>query len=86
MAAPVFAATAVEIDITPPIVIAGQPNSLARIEISAQSKLIGLQLCELEQRFDLSVVMQSRSGESDVHPAGTSTVQAGDMLAVLGKP
>jgi len=86
MAAPVFAATAVEIDITPPIVIAGQPNSLARIEVSAQSKLIGLQLCELEQRFDLSVVMQSRSGESDVHPAGTLIVQAGDILPVLGKP
>jgi len=86
MAAPIFAATAAGVDITPPITIDGQPNSLARIKIQERSLLKGKSVSDIEVHYDLSVVLLRRDGTSDSHPAGSRLVQTNDTLAVLGSP
>ncbi len=82
MAAPIFAASAADLDITPPISIAGQPNSLARLSIQSGSLLRGLTVQAVEKKYNLSVVMVG----DDAHPAGEIVLQLGAGIVVLGTP
>ena len=86
MAAPIFAASAANVDITAPIPIEGEPNSLARLQIQSKSKLNEHSLSEVESLYDLSVVFHAHNGQKDLHPAGNITLTIGDTIAVLGKP
>ncbi len=86
MAAPIFASSAAKVDITAPINIEGQPNSLARMHISARSRLAQMTLGEIEDRFDISVVFLSHEGQADNHPSAHLQVFSGDTIAILGEP
>jgi voltage-gated potassium channel len=86
MAAPIFAASAANVDITAPIPIEGEPNSLARLQIQSKSKLDNHLLAEIEAHYDISVVFHSHNGHKDLHPVGNITLSTGDTIAVLGKP
>ncbi len=86
MAAPSFAAAAAGVDITRPITVEGEAFSLARMNVSEQSRLIGRSMSDIEQRYDLSVVLHRHFQDSDFHPAGEKKLAAGDVLAVLGGP
>lgn len=86
MAAPVFAATAANINITPPISINGKPNSLASLTVHPKAKFCGKTINDLEDHYRVSVVMLNRNEEQQLHPAGDQVIQSGDILAVLGEP
>ncbi len=86
MAAPVFAATAAGMDITPPIMVEGQALSLARLTISPKSKLLGRCVGDIEQAYNVSLVLLRNGGGRDLHPAGDKQLAAGDTCAVLGGP
>lgn len=83
MSAPVFATAAANVDITRPLTIEGESFSLAKLEIRPKSDLIGMSMSELEQTYDVSVVLLRRDGTSDFHPAGERTLSAGNVIAVL---
>lgn len=86
MAAPIFAASAANVDITPTISIEGEPNCLARLQVQPQSSLKGQSISAVEEFFDLSIVFHGRDGNRDLHPASSIMIQQGDTLAVLGRP
>lgn len=84
MAAPKFAAAAAGVDITRPITIEGETLSLARLDVQPEARLTGRSVAEIEQTYDLSVVLLRQNGESDFHPAGSRRLDGHDVLAVLG--
>jgi voltage-gated potassium channel len=84
MAAPKFAAAASGVDITRPITVEGEAFNLARFDIQPQSKLIGRTVSDIEQDYDVSVVLIRQAGASDFHPAGERTLQANDVIAIFG--
>ena len=86
MAAPVFAAIAAGMDITPPIMVEGQALSLARLNISPKSKLVNRCVSDIEQSYRVSVVLLRHADGRDFHPAGEKRLAADDTLAVLGAP
>jgi Trk K+ transport system NAD-binding subunit len=86
MAAPMFAASACGIDITPPITVEGQLFSLASFEVQPSSGFDGLSVGEIEQRFQVSVVLLRRDGHTDYHPAADRHLAHKDVVAVLGGP
>ncbi|MCP5095464.1 MAG: hypothetical protein GY943_07925 [Chloroflexi bacterium] len=86
MAAPKFAAAAAGVDITRPITVEGESFSLARFDVQPESKLIGVSVSDIEQDYDVSVVLLRKDGESDFHPSGERKLFANDVLAVLGGP
>lgn len=83
MSAPVFATAAANVDITRPITFEGESFSLARLQVHDGSALIGRSTGEIEQTYQVSIVMLRHKGISDFHPASERTLAAGDMLAVL---
>lgn len=86
MAAPIFAAAAVDIDLTPPINIAGQPNSLARITNASSSVINGLSVAEIEKQYKLSVVALDHGDQQEFHPTGDIIVKPTDTIVILGHP
>jgi voltage-gated potassium channel len=85
-AAPKFAATTVGVDVTRPITVEGQSLSLCRLDVKAGSDLLGRSVGEIEQRYDLSIVLLRRDGQNDFHPAAGRQVAVGDVLALLASP
>jgi len=86
MAAPAFAASAAGVEITRPITVEGHSLSLARLEIKAGSDLEGLDIGQVEKRFDISVVLLRQEGADDFHPTPVRQVHLGDVLVILGRP
>jgi voltage-gated potassium channel len=86
MAAPVFASSASSMDITAPITIEGEPNSLARFFVARKSRLAKMTVGDIEDRFDVSVVYLCHDGKPDSHPSAHLKVCVGDTLAILGEP
>ena len=86
MAAPLFAAIAAHVDITPPVTIEGKPHLLAQVEINPQSHLHGESVHAIEERHQISVVLLCRNGERLFHPPGDALVEAGQTVAVFGEP
>ncbi len=86
MAAPVFAASAANIDITPPLTIEGQPHSLARIKIPNKSNLCGKTVEQIENQYQISIVLINRTGQKQFHPSGEMPVNENDDIVVLGAP
>lgn len=84
MAAPVFAATAAGMDISHPITVEGEAFALARLNVASPSRLAGLAISEIEQRYDVSVVLHHNAKGRDFHPAGDKRIAANDVIAVLG--
>ena len=86
MAAPMFAAAASDVDITPPITIEGEAHILARMVVTARSKLSRLTVQGLEEKFKVSVVLLCQHGQTEFHPAGTHCIETGQTLAIFGRP
>jgi Trk K+ transport system NAD-binding subunit len=86
MAAPAFAAAAAGADITNPISVEGESLSLARLKVDSKSMLVGMTVGEIEQTYDVSVVLLKHDSEQDLHPPASQTIRAGDTLATLGAP
>lgn len=83
MSAPIFATAAANVDVTRPITVEGESFSLARMQISSRSALIGKNMGQIEQEYAVSIVLLRHNSVSDFHPAGDRTLAAGDTLAVL---
>jgi Trk K+ transport system NAD-binding subunit len=86
MAAPIFAAAAVNVDITPPISIEGQAHILARLQVNGKSQLIGKSVNQIEEQFHTSLVSLRTNGDTLLHPQGDLVIQTGDTLAFFGTP
>ncbi|MEJ2749237.1 MAG: NAD-binding protein [Anaerolineae bacterium] len=86
MAGPTFAAAAAGVDITRPITVEGETFSLARLDITPKSRLIDCSTEQIEQQYDVSVVLLRHDGESDFHPAGDKLLAANDVLGILAGP
>jgi len=86
MAAPLFAAIAAHIDITPPVTIEGQPHILARLQVSHRSRLCGMTVNAIEEMYYISVVLLCKNGERQFHPAGQQVIEEGQTIAIFGDP
>lgn len=86
LAAPAFAASATDSEITRPISIEGESLSLARITISFGCSLEGKTVGQIEDGYVVSVILVRHDGKSDFHPTDSHPITANDMVAVLGRP
>jgi voltage-gated potassium channel len=86
MAAPAFAAAATGVDITRPITVEGTSLCLATITVSDHTRLNHRTVEQIEQQYNVSVVLHRSAGHSDLHPPAGTQLNSGDTLAVLGGP
>lgn len=86
MAAPLFASIAAQIDITPPIMIEGNPHILANLHVDQSSKLLGKTVLDIEERFGISIVMMCKNSQHQFHPPAQEYLQSGCTITIFGAP
>jgi voltage-gated potassium channel len=86
IASPVFAAVAAGANITPPIMVEGNPLCFATVEFPECAASRGQTLHDLEQHYRVSVVLLKRKGVMEWHPSGFEPIQADDVVGLLGNP
>ena len=69
---------------TRPIIVEGRPLNLARMEIGVQSLLATLTVEEVEQKFNVSIVLIRHQDKSLLfHPQADHLIKTGDTIAVF---
>lgn len=86
MSAPAFASAAIGLEMTRPIAIEGSIFSLARFDIRADSKLIGIDVGSFEKNYNASIVLIRKDTQTSLHPDSEHQVEEGDILAVIAGP
>jgi Trk K+ transport system NAD-binding subunit len=86
MSAPAFAAAAAGLEMTRPLAIEGHSLSLARLDIQKGSKLAGMRVREIEEDFEVSIVLIQCRSESDLHPPGDAIVENESTIAIIAEP
>ncbi len=86
MAAPAFAAAAAGADVTRPIMVENEPLSLARLTVTSKSRLAKMTVGEVEDRYNVNIILLKRHNAPDMQPENTRLLETGDHLAVLGNP
>lgn len=84
LAAPIFAAVAAEVDITPPITVESRPHSVARFKVSEKSWIAGNSVLTVEEHFRVSIILINHDHQPIYHPSAETKIQSGDELAVFG--
>jgi len=86
LAAPAFAASATDAEITRPVSIEGEALSLARIHINPGCKLENETVGGIEDGYNTSIILVRHDGTSNFHPVDSHPILANDIIAVLGRP
>lgn len=83
IAAPAFARAALHSDVTHAFYVGEQLLNVSTMTLNADSKLIGREVCDLENELDFSIILHCRDGEVDLHPSPEIELQADDQIYVL---
>lgn len=83
LAAPVFAAAALEADIEGTLPIGGEVFSVGRLAIHPGCRLENRTVHDIEHEFTCSIVLHTRGGQRTVHPHDEMTLAAGDQITIL---
>ncbi|MBZ0279280.1 MAG: TrkA family potassium uptake protein [Anaerolineae bacterium] len=85
LAAPVFAGSAVGIEITQTLHINGVDYSMIRLHVEPGSFLDGGTVGELQEANDMDIVLHGRDGAVEVQPHNTTQVKGGDTLVIFAR-
>lgn len=85
LSAPVFAGSAVGVEIAQTLRIGDEEFSMIRLQIAAGSLLDGGTVAELQRQHQLDIVLHERGGTVHVNPAGEMSVSAGDTLVLFAR-
>ncbi len=83
LAAPVFASAAMKLDVKHSFYVGETLMVISELEMVPGSSLIGMNVSELEEGYDLSVVCSIADGQAELHPAGGHVIAAGEKLLLM---
>jgi len=85
LAAPVFAGSAVGVELTQTMQINGVDYSMIRVRVEQGVFLDGGTVGELQEDNDMDIVLLERAGNVEVQPANSIVVQGGDTLVFFAR-
>lgn len=86
LAAPAFAGSAIDIEITQTLKVGGQDFSMIKLVVRQGSFMSGQMIDVLQEDEDVDIVLHGRAGEEPVvHPDGDIVVQTGDTLVLFSR-
>lgn len=83
LAAPAFAAAAADLEVGAPVHVHGRVLSMSHFTINPTSLLVEHAVGDIEQLYDLSIVLLRRGEKAELHPADEVMLQAGDEITVF---
>jgi Trk K+ transport system NAD-binding subunit len=85
LSAPIFAGSAVGIEITQTLMVDGVEYSMIRLKVEAGSFLESATIGQLQRDNNMDIVLHGRGGHIDVQPDQGLVVQGGDTLVIFAR-
>jgi Trk K+ transport system NAD-binding subunit len=85
LAAPAFAAAAADVHLGQPLSVGGRVLNMGQVVISPSSALANRPVGEVEQGYDLSVVLMRRGERVELHPADDHVLLPGDQITIMAE-
>lgn len=86
LAAPAFAGSAVNIEVTQTLRVAGEEFSMIQIRVAEGSFMDGQTIAFLQEDEGVDIVLHGHNGQpAVVHPSGNQMVMAGDALVLFAR-
>ena len=85
LAAPAFAASALNIEITQTLTVGDTEYSMIRLQVAAGSFLDGETIEALQDSYQIDIVLHGHGESVNVHPAHNVRVRAGDTLVIFAQ-
>lgn len=85
LAAPVFAGSAVGVELTQTMHIHGVDYSMIRVKVEPGAFLDGGTVGQLQEENDMDIVLLERDGGVEVQPPNSIVVRGGDMLVLFAR-
>ena len=82
-AAPAFAAAAADPEVGAPVHVHGRVLSMSHFTLNRTSLLVEHTVGDLEQLYDLSIVLLRRGEKAELRPTDEVVLQAGDEITVF---
>jgi voltage-gated potassium channel len=83
LAAPIFAGSAVGIEIAQTLTINGIDYSMIRLHVAPGSFLANTTIEATQRTYGMDIVLHERNGSVEVHPGHENMINAGDTLVVF---
>src|SRR5262249_31903708 len=83
LAAPAFAAAATQARVTNAFYVGDALLHVMHLSVQPASPLVGQTVAQMEQAFDLSVILHQRGGSMDFHPLPDITLQPADHVVIF---
>ncbi len=83
LAAPIFAAAAMRLNVQHAFYVGQQLLSLSELVVQPDSPLVGWTVQKMEVEFDVSAICHQQGGCTDLHPDRSRVLGAGDKVLVL---
>jgi len=85
LAAPSFAASALDIEITQTLTVNGEDYSMIRLKVAPGSFMDGATVGTLQDEHDMDIVLHATLTGVDVHPPVEAVVRAGETLILFAR-
>lgn len=85
LAAPSFAGSALNIEITQTLNVGGVDYSMIRLQVESGSFLDGASVGGLQKKYDMDIVLHGHGNNVQVHPHGEAIVRAEDTLVIFAQ-
>jgi Trk K+ transport system NAD-binding subunit len=83
LAAPAFAASAAGLETIQSVTLNDRTLHLSQFTLAAASPLVAQSVAEIEDHYDLTIVLMRRGREVELHPNNTRTLKADDQITVF---
>jgi voltage-gated potassium channel len=83
LAAPAFAASAAGLETVQSVTLNERVLHMSHFALAEASPLAGLTIEQVEDQYDLSIVLWRRGKEADLHPANHRALKPGDQITVF---
>jgi Trk K+ transport system NAD-binding subunit len=85
IAAPVFAGAAAGVEIAPSLHVGNDDYSMVRIQVEPGTFLDGGTVEQLQNQYEMDIVLHAHNGSPVVHPDGDTVVRAGDTVIIFAR-
>jgi len=83
LAAPAFAASAAGLETVQTVTLTDRTLHLSQFTLAEASTLVGLSVAQIEDAYDLTIVLLRRGREVDLHPGNSRALKAADQITVF---
>jgi len=85
LAAPAFAGAAFGVEIAQTLTVQNEAYTVFNLKVEPGSFMEGKAIDDIQEKNDIDIVLVERGGRVEIHPRGSITIEAGDLVVIFAR-